>query len=269
MAPEEGVPDGTGGGGDPTSPTTLESGAVTQQPYDWHTDIHPDVKNDEVWKSVPDVKTLTKAYADAARYNIGAIKIPSKDATPQDWDAYYRKLGRPESPEAYTVSDRLKESPTVQAMKSVAHTAGLTAAQWDTLQTGLDRIETEQARTTAAQRDATLEELSGEYGAALDGNLAMVQRLIRTHGGEETWEKLSKSALGNDAGYIRMMVSVAKAMAEEGLIVGHGPDGGTTKEDAQTEINTLTASEAYLKPRHPGHEAAVKRAKQLFEIVYN
>jgi len=249
----------------PTSEPTVEA----PEPYDWHSDIHPEVKDDPIWKSTPDIKTLTKAYADATRYNVGAVKMPGKDATPEEVSAFYAKLGRPASPEAYALSDTYKESAVLQAMRPVAHSAGLTPKQWETLQEGLSRIEGEQAKSVAASRDATIEELQGEYGAAFDNNIALAQRLIRTYGGEETWEKLSTAPIGNDPGFLRMMVQVAKAMAEEELIDSGMAEPGMNKDDLLREIDTLTSSRAYLKDSDPGHEAAVARASKLFQMAYN
>lgn len=267
LAPEEGGAtgqgSGSGKGGDPTK--TVETPAVV---YDWHTDIHPDVKDDEVWKSVPDVKTLTKAYADANRYNVGAIKMPGKDATPEDWSNFHKKLGRPESVEGYTLHEQFKDDPTAIAMRAVAHSAGLTPAQWEKVSEGWGRIQNEGNAASAASRDETVASLRGEWGAAYDRKIGLVQRMIRTYGGEETFGKLSTNAIGNDPGFLKLMASVAEAMAEEELI-SKNVDGAETIEDAQKELDVLTASKAYLKNNDPGHAAAVKRATQLFEMVYN
>jgi len=273
MAPEDsgegsGSGEGVGEGGDPTS-TALdqkEGGAPTT--YDWHTDIHPDVANDEVWKSVPDVKTLTKSYADAVKYNVGAVKMPGKDATPEDWSSFYKKLGRPESAEGYVLNERLKDDAAAQQMRGVAHSAGLTPQQWETISSGWTRITDEGVKTQAAKRDQVVGELQGEWGAAFDRKIGLVQRTIRTFGGEETFEELSRNPIGNSKGFLMMMAQLAEAMAEEELIGGE-VEGVTSKEDAKAELDTLTASQVYLKADVAGHDQAVKRAKQLFEIVYN
>lgn len=271
MSPEESDTAGTGEGGDPhllSSEVTATTTVLDTKPYDYTGDIHPEVKDDPVWKSVPDVKTLTKAYADAVKYNVGAIKMPGKDATAQDWDTFHKKLGRPESAEGYTLAETLKDDPTAVNMRAVAHSAGLTPTQWEKLSEGWSRINGESAKQQAASRDATVSTLQGEWGAAYDRKIGLVQRLIRTYGGEETFQKLSTDPIGNDVGYIKLMATVAEAMAEEELIGGE-VEGVVTKEAAQAELDTLTLSKAYLNPRESGHAAAVKRATQLFEIVFN
>lgn len=255
-----------GGGGD--SQSTAGETVLDATPYDWHNDIHPDVKTDEVWKSVPDLKTLTKSYADAVKYNVGAIKMPAKDATPEQINDFYRKLGRPESAEGYQLPESLKSSPRAIAMRGVAHSAGLTPDQWRLVAEGYERIGSEDAAQQAALRDQTITNLQGKWGAAFDTKVSLVQRLIRTFGGDETFENISKNPIGNDAGFLEMMATVAEAMAEEELI-SRNVEGVASKEDAQRELDTLTNSQVYLNPRLPGHANAVKRATQLFEVVYN
>lgn len=252
----------------PTDATAVIPEVKEAVPFDWHTEIDPSVKDDPVWKSTPDLKTLTKAYVDGVHYNVGAIKMPGKDATPEDWQAFHTKIGRPSTPEDYPLSEAIKDDPTATNMRNVAHSAGLRSEQWEKLMTGWARIKMDESKQQAAARDVTMGELQEQYGAAYERKMALVQRLVKSHGGEETFTSLAASPLGNHKGLLTMLASIAEAMVEEDLLVGTS-DGVFSKEDVTNELSTLTASPAYLNPHSPGHAVAVKRATQLFETLYN
>ena len=48
------------------------------------------------WKSADDA---IKSYRELEAHASKALKVPGADATAEDWDAFYGKLGRPESPD--------------------------------------------------------------------------------------------------------------------------------------------------------------------------
>lgn len=237
------------------------------KPYDWHDDIHPDVKNEKVWESVPDVKTLTKAYADAAKYNVGALKLPAQDAPAEEWAKVWDKLGRPGAPEAYALP-KTAPSDVVEKLRPVAHAAGISEKQWATLMDGFDRVAGEMGSARTEQMEATTTELKSEWGAAYDKKLGLVQRMLHTMGGDDVMAEYVRSGAGNHAPTIKMLAKVAEALAEEGL-VDDKFDSIPNKEAAMQEIETLTNSPEYLKQSHPNHKSVVDKVTKLFEIVYN
>lgn len=249
-------------------PATPETPAAPETPaYDWRTDIHPDVKDDKLWASVPDVRSLTKGYADAVKYNVGAIKMPAADASPEEVGKFYDKLGRPASPEGYAVGEGHPAGSEFLALRAVAHDAGLSAKQFQQLQDGYARLHGEHeaaARQTAKQ---VTEELRTEWGGAYDKKMGLAQRAIKM-GGEELWTKVGGSPLGNDPAFIKWVAQIGEALAEEGMIDGQ-IEGVPTKDTAKQELDTLTASKAYLQASDPGHAAAVERARKLFQLVYS
>lgn len=256
---------GTGGN---EKGTVIEGQGAVSAAYDWKQDIHPDVKSDKLWESVPDLKTLTKAHADAVRYNVGAIKMPGKDATPEEVDSFHRKLGRPESAEGYQLSEVLQADPVAPGMRPVAHSAGLTPTQWDKLTEGWVRLNQDRVKADEQLAQKTTDELKSEWGAAYDQKLGLTQRLIKTVGGEDAWNEISTHKLANSPTFIRMMAKMAGMMAEEELI----PLGGETTESMEhmkAELEAVTNSREYLDGRHPMHASTVEKAKKLFEIVYS
>lgn len=249
-------------------PVTPDAKTDDVKPYDWKQDIHPDVKSEKVWESIPDLKTLTKAYADAAKYNVGAVKIPAPEAPAEVWSAFYEKLGRPASPEAYRLSEEAAKDSMLSGMRGVAHAAGLTPSQWQLLSEGYSRHIAEQAKAKQAEyRDAD-DQLKSDWGGAYPKKLGILQKAIKQIGGDEVMDAIVSSGLGNHTGFIKMMAKMSEALVDERIVSGELV-GQMSSESAKAELDTLVASKAYLNGHDAGHNAAVARAKQLFEFLYN
>lgn len=257
---------------EPTAPVPEPPAEPTPEtdhpaPYDWRNDIHPDVKNDKVWESVKDVKSLTKAYADATRYNVGAVKIPAPDAPPEAWNAFYEKLGRPADSTAYTLSEEAQANPIMTGMREVAHQAGLTPSQWEKLRDGYNSgIEAQNAAHQERHR-AAVADLKAAWGGAYEQNVSRIERTIKQLGGDEALASVVDRGLGNDVPFIKMMHTVAKVLRDEKIVTGDLP-GIPTPEATKAEIEKITGSAAYLDGRHPDHESLVARVRTLYELLY-
>ncbi len=253
------------GEGEPAPEKAVEGGPS----FDWKAGIHPDVASHEVWKSVPDLATLTKSYVEKLKEPEGAVRIPGADATPEERAKFFDKLGRPASPEGYlNVGEKDDRPEFTQAMKGVAHSAGITGEQWQVLASGFNRLEAERVRASQEAAGVTTEALKAEWGGAYTKHLTLAQRAIQTMGGPDLFTDIVSSGLGNNAGFIRMMAKVGGQLVEKSVLPGD-VSGMPTKASAQEEIDTLTVSPAYLQAGHPGHKAAMERAKYLFQYLYN
>jgi len=244
----------------------------TQSEFNFKDHIPESLKNEKVWESVPDFPTMAKNYVDATKYNVGALKLPGKDASPEEWGKVWGKLGRPESvegyPKIYLEEDESIDTASLDAMKGVAHSAGVTRDQWDNLQNGWLRLQREKIQASREAARVTTEELKNEWGGAFEKKLALAQRTIRTLGGEELMDEIVQSGMGNSQRLLRFLERVSKNLASEGIIDNQF-EGQMTKEAATSKINELTISEAYLKGSHPNHQEVVAEVQKLFQLVYD
>ena len=238
-------------------------------PYDWKKDIHPDVANDKLWESIPDIKTLTKMAADNARYNVGAVKIPAPDAPQDQWDAFYKKLGKPDTIDAYTVSEKGQGDETVTKLRSAAHRASLTPAQWNVMRDGYADVLEEQIAVQREEMRQAEDTLKAEWGGAYEGNVKRMQKAIRLYGGDEALQSVLKGGLGNDVYFLKMMDRFSKALRDERIIRDDTDSPNASSDNLKAELDDIAKSEAYLSPHHADHEKAMKRAKYLFEVLYN
>jgi hypothetical protein len=90
------------------------------------------------WKSADDA---IKSYRDLEAHAGKALTVPGADATAEDWNAFYGKLGRPESPDKYELKLNTEAVPqdfpydekSAIEFRTWAHEAGLTPQQAQSL----------------------------------------------------------------------------------------------------------------------------------------
>lgn len=242
------------------------------QPWDWRAEIPEDLRDQKVWESVPDFPTLAKNYVDSVAYNVGALKLPDADAPPEEWNKVWDKLGRPAAPEGYSDAtledDEEQDDALLEAMKPVVHVAGVSERQWQVIRDGYARYVREGQAKQRQEMQETTAQLKEEWGGAYENKVGFAQRVLRSIGGEELVDDVVQSGLGNNTRMLRFLANVGKALADENIIDSNF-EGHTTKDEALSQIETLTTSEEYLDATHPNHASAVARAKTLFEVAYN
>lgn len=90
------------------------------------------------WKSADDA---IKSYRDLEAHAGKALTVPGADATAEDWNAFYGKLGRPESPDKYELKLNTEAVPqdfpydekSAIEFRTWAHEAGLSPQQAQSL----------------------------------------------------------------------------------------------------------------------------------------
>lgn len=173
----------------------------------------------------------------------GAVQMPGKDATPEQWAEFYAKLGRPETPDAYELP--LPDGDDGTFAKQVApmlHKAGITGEQAKSLAADWNALVSEQAaaatqaeneRITAldTKNRAEAETLKTEWGQAHDANLhqaklAVAQFLPKEQAGDII------AAIESRVGYkatIQMLHAIGKGLAEHDAAGLGEKTGGESK----------------------------------------
>ena len=191
---------------------------------DWKESLPEDLKSDPSLLTVKDVPGLAKSYIHAQKM-IGADKIalPGKNASEEEWDAVYNRLGKPE--EAKTYEEDFVELPipeeNVKNFKDAAHKLGLNQTQFKGLTTWYkDLIKTQvedinvDADTKRAESEAALRK---EFGKTYDAKLKSSQRVFQTYGDTKFLDVELKDGtkLGNHPTFIKLMSNIADTISED------------------------------------------------------
>ena len=263
---------------------STESTVSTTETTDWRDSLPDDLKADPSLASIKDVQGLAKGYVHAQKL-VGADKvvIPGRDAPQEEIDAFYAKLGRPESADKYEwPTENLPEGVEIAdadkgKIGEIAHDLGLSKTQAAKLYRAYaQQIADGQASissTIEQQRTEAEQSLRKEWGKAFDQNIALAQSAVKEFGGDELLQALDGAGLSNHPAVVKAMAKIGRAISED-EVIGGGKKQSFDKSpaEAQAELANLGMDAEFTKAltqdNHPGHAAAVKRRQALYEQAY-
>ena len=148
--------------------------------------------------TAPDAGTTAPATApteppagEAKPDDAAALKLPGKDATPDDWAAFYKSIGAPESAEAYELP--VPEGEDAAFAKTASEwfkDAGLLpqqaqalAGKWNEFvsaqKTAVQTAEAERVKALDSRNKAEEASLKNEWGGEHEANMELARRAVR------------------------------------------------------------------------------------------
>lgn len=229
-----------------------------------------------------DVGSLAKAFVDAkALVGADTIKLPGKDAKPEELEAIYDKLGRPETADGYKIEVRLPEGferdEKVEAVvRPVMHKLGLSQQQAAGLiewyyGMGIEGAQADQ-RTIASQTAETQTALKQKWGGAYAERMGLVNRFFSDEvvpGGSAALQAVNAAGLGRDPAFLAWVGELAAGLREGRVVGGGGATLQQTAEQARAEIARVTADKAhpYWNENDPGNKAARAEMDRLYKLA--
>lgn len=260
----------------------------------------PDSGNNGAWYDTfknPDVKEWVKAYDKAypdteamatKAWNlekfVGADKagrgvvIPKPDAKPEEWRAFYAKLGVPEKPEGYTIPKEFEKDPMVAKFREHAHKSGYPPMIFDSA-LGFVASEIKTMNETAAkefeQRSAkefedTMKSWGRDSDAKQEAGRRAAAMFIPHENKEQLQEVLTRmeGALGT-AFTLNFWAKIGESFTEHGFVGGDAGDSGAmTPAGARLRINELKADKEWVKKYSSGDVEAKELWDKLHKIAY-
>lgn len=242
----------------------------------WTDALPEDIRNDPAFKSIKTFEALGKSYLSAHKL-VGAEKIviPGKNATKEEREAFYNKLGRPETPDKYqfqkpeNLPKELNWDDTrVQAFAAKAHEMGITQAQFAELvkydtELKLQGFQQLDQQKVQAQ-DECVKELQKDWGNAFPQQLTKARRVAEMFGGIGVFEEMG---VGDNPKMLKILADIGSRIGEDKIL---GADDPIVPSDAMAKISEIRANKdhAYWKPDHAGHAAAVKEMERLMAQAY-
>lgn len=195
------------------------------------------------------------------------LRLPGKDAKPEDYMAIYRKLGAPEKAEDYGLqAPEGSDGEYIKGATTKFHELGVTKAQasgiaeWHNAQ--VEAAKAADVDKWNARHDAELNELKGEWkGDEFAKNMDMAQRVMRAAGFNDDQLRAMEKALGPKA----LMSGFAKfgASIGEARFIGGGQSSSFGGGTVDQQIATLRTDPEYMKDSVRGRQIA----QQIFELT--
>ena len=173
---------------------------------------------------------LAKSYSELESKLGKSIERPGKEASEEEVNAFYQKLGKPKSADKYSI-----EAEGAEAFKELAYKNNLTDDQAKGIYEAMSQLAMSQIQASKDQLLAHAKEtetsLKKEYGNDYDAKLELCKRGVLAYGGPALGEKLQNSGLLYDADVVKMFIKLGEQNAEAGASI-NGASG--TKEYKST-----------------------------------
>lgn len=249
----------------------------TPEEKKWYEGLNPDLASNPSIQKFNSVEDLGKSYVELQK-SLGKDKVvlPTDKSTPEEWKAFYRKIGAPEKADEYDVSDedmpeqfRLGAEAKAEFRQKM-HEAGLPKKHFEAAwkyykESTLRRIEQESESIKNLRGDAETN-LRKEWGAAYDGKVAGAQKVVEKFF-KDKGIRPEFSVLANDKGFIKAMSEIAESLSED---VISGKERLTlTPQEAQQELQKIIGDikGPYYNELSPEHDAVVDRVLDLQKMV--
>lgn len=203
------------------------------------------------------------------------VVLPKEDASPDDLNAFYSKLGRPATADDYKIG--VPDGGDAEYAKAAAakfHELGLSAKQaaalveWNNSQVANLKTSTETAaQTRFADEDRALK---SEWGNAFTQNLNQAQAAARGLGIEAAQIDALSSALGHKA-TMELFQKIGSRMSEADFVSGSKTEkfgNAMTPGQAKAEIQTLRADKEFVAKYAGGDAEAKARMARLHAFAF-
>lgn len=251
----------------------------------WREGLPEDIRSLQTLEKFKDESEMIQMPINVARSYIAAEQLIGRDKipvpkTPEEWESAYTRLGRPDTPELYTlpVLDTLpKELKTsieedAKWFRKEAHGLGLNGKQATELFAKFSNRVTEQVqKSNTADEGAKAEAeavLRGEFGTNYDGKMILANRAIHEFGGEELSSLVENVKIGSNPTLIKAFAKIGGMIAED---LGLDKNTGAythSKETVSEQIATLQGSPEYIDASNPLHIGTVAKVAKLMQVLH-
>jgi hypothetical protein len=272
----------SGAGGAGAAGVNDKSGAGDGQkieiPSNWKDSLPEELKTLPFMGMVNDIPTLVKNYANAQKM-VGADKvaIPGANASKEDWQGVFQKLGLPKTVEEYKVDVEKGKELDKEFMGSfakLAHENGILPHQAKAMAEFLFNADketrTKDEENYRLQTAGELKKLQGEWGEQYKENVAKAKAALREFADKDTQEAIRKSGLGNNTHLLKILAKMGDTLSED-KIKGEGGGGGfrLTPSQAQAELDTIhrDLKHPYYNASHSEHLVAKAKVRELYQMI--
>jgi hypothetical protein len=244
-------------------------------PQDWRPE---ELRGEKTLEKFKDPGSLAKSYIELEKMMGTAIHVPKDDAKPEEWESFYRKLGKPDKPEGYGITKPADMPPGVswnddltKWFVSSAHAAGLNKGQVSKIINGWNEMESAKAHAMTKEIGGQIAKLQESWGDQFQGRIELglrgVEKLLPGEDGKKFKELMDSTGLGNHPLILKYAYAVGNMLKEDGYILGDGSGGAMSKDSVQAKIDAINADSKhpYWDETNPGHKAAVEEMSKLFK----
>lgn len=180
------------------------------------------------------VESLAKSYMELESELGKRVKIPSKDASADEWSKYYERIGRPKSPDEYAIDRGKVDDALVKALKSAAFEAGVPSDQMGKIFGAVkgffdssQALRMEQYTAKMREADAVLRK---EYGPQYDARVSDAKKAYDLLFDDELKADIVESGLANNPRFVKVLAELGPQIRGDSFLKAAGKDGDAKKD---------------------------------------
>lgn len=218
------------------NPTEADSGKSTSG-VEWRTDLPEDLREHKSLSKFDSVAALAKGYVNAESRMGNSARIPSEESSPEDWAAFYKKVGRPDKAQEYQLAGRDKapeEDAEFFANLSLENNLTKPQAQkmWEKI-ADVTAVRIQQAQDQlVADREGKRRALQEKWGDDFHAKAHLATKVAKRFGGDELMSLMRRTRLGDEPEVLEAFAAVGAVLSEDVL------EGGTVKAPEKPKEST-------------------------------
>lgn len=270
----------TNGTSEQSNGTLADSALTASAEVSTESWLPEEYRSDPSLTKYKNLNELVKGYKSANEMIGKSVRLPDPN-NKEELDRFYNKLGRPEKPEGYKLTEDLKKGASEESIKEFlnrAHQTGMTDKQVEAVLSYNAELEKSKYDKMELERNEAETKLKELWGKDYDYKLSKVGSLLQVYKnkyGADAMDSLVAKA-GNNVPFVVMLHDLAtmlKGSKEDSHISGIGNTifSGMSSEEAVNRIKEIRSntSHPYHDDRHNEHRVAVKEMQDLYAIAYN
>ena len=253
---------------------------ATETAVDFKTLIPEEYREEKSLQNFNKMDDFVKSYLHSQKMvGLDKIPVPNKHATDEDWKEVYKKLGSPDTADAYKYSlpeDHAVPEDTLKSFSEEAVKLGLLPNQADGIMKYYNEVinqgVNEQNIKSEEARAASEVDLRKEFGSTYDNKITGAKNLATATLGADflnTTMLADGSKLGDNTQIVKAFANLSEKLSEDDIVKGDTPDYLTTN-DITKQIGALQQpGSAYWDKKHPAHSVAVEEVAALIRKKNN
>lgn len=210
-----------------------DKAAETQR--EWMKGLSEPLQKSKSLSKFTDVDNLAKSYVELESELGKRVRIPSQDASSDEWAKYYEKVGRPKSPDEYAINRGKADDTFVSEFKKAAFSAGLSSSQADLIFGSVVKVTENGQRSQMEAYTARMKEadmlLRKEYGPQYESKVADARKAYEVLFDEQLRGEIAESGLANNPRFVHVLAELGPQIRGDSFLQGAGNDGQKAPKD--------------------------------------
>lgn len=227
------------------------------------------------WQSPADILNSYRNLEKFAGGSKNLLELPGVDADQTALDAFYNKLGRPESADKYDLKmPDGGDSEMTEWFKQNAHKIGMTSKQAATLFDAWNEMTAAKMQAmqqeALASSEAELTQLKKEWGQGFDAQIDSGKRAVAALGYNAEQLNALEAKMGTSE-MLKLFAAVGSKMGEDAFADGNRSGGssfGMTPAAAKQQIADLKMDKNFMNEYLSGNKDAVAKMQRLMGFAH-